>query len=882
MAVIQIRGFGGMAPSAEPHDLMDNIAVHAKNVDTRFSSLRQFYQPATVGSASPGQTLYKFANSSTFLTRSGDVNFVRGQIPNDSTERTYYTGDGAPKATDSSMTVRQLGVPKPAAAPIVTIVKEVSFTTDDALAAKKKAPTTITNAVRDAISWQYKGLADADLADLHAVPERPWEFDVIRGGRVENGGFIPNTPSDVNLMSADLKYRSDAVGLYVGLFVRAGVWILDRAKLTTSLTAIPSPDTTAKEGTKLFTQEQVTDFVEAVETYFTSRDKEIAPIVAKIKAAKRSFVDLVVNPTTVTSATKGTVDSYYTKSETVAALDAAIASAALDVVRRADSWQVNRGLSVGQATTTITGFIVKQSDGSKTVNVPAMKNWLAAELLAPSPDARRDASEIAAASSEICEQLVTEVAKLRMPISGVADLGSSALSSITGVGGNNVTQTMIALQSELESLVKSIEAMSKTLLDGTEKKIATLFEGDMGGAMPEGEIPIVTARAYVFTEVTDWGEESAPSPVSNIIELDQNDTSKLVLPGAPGGRNITKRRVYRSASGSNTSAFLLLGEYPAEKVNIDDKVPGTQLNESCPTFGWDEPLEDLKGLVGMPNGIMLGFTDATLHACEPYAPYAWPAKYDIPLEYPIVGIAVAGQTAVVTTTGVPYLVTGVDSGSLSAEKLPRNQSCVSKRSMVAIGGSVIYASPDGLVAVEGGDAQVFTGDMISKADWNKYNPSSMFAAEYDGRYHAFYTNLSGQRGCLVFDLANKTLVEHGGTADAAYSDKSTDTLFVLSGSSINDFMPTTGPRMTSVWKSKIFRFSKHAPLAWLHVNAQPGTVKVDIYAEDVLWCTRVMTDKKPVRLPPGRYREFQIIITTDIWVNSVVLTSTTEELKAVQ
>lgn len=882
MAVIQLRGLGGMAPSAEPHDLLENVAVYAKNVDTRFSSLRQFYQPAAVGSAAPGRTLYKFANSSAFMTRSGDVNFVRGQIPNDSTERTYFTGDGPPKATDISLAVRQLGVPKPTAAPVATVVKVVSFTTDDALAAKKKAPTTITNAVRDALSWQYKGLADADLTDLHAVPERPWEYDVIRGGHVANGGFIPDTPSDTNLMSASLFYRTDSSALYVGLFVRAGVWVLDKVKLTASLTAIPSPDTTAAEGTKLFTDDQVSDFVDAVETYFTSRDKEIAPIVAKIKAAKQSFTGLVVNPTTVTSAVQGTVDSYYSKSDTVAVIDAAVASAAQDVVSRADNWQVNRGLTVGQATTAINGFIVKQADGSKTVNVPAMKTWLATQLLAPSVDARRDASEIAAASSDICDHLSLELAKVRSPISGLADSTTTALSSISGTSQNNVTQVLIQLQADMESLVKSIEAMSKALLDGTEKKIAALFEGDMGGEFPQGETPIITARAYVFTEVTDWGEESAPSPVSNIIELDQNDTSNIVLPGAPSGRNITKRRVYRSASGSTTSAFLLLAEYPVETVNIEDKVPGTQLNEPCPTFGWDEPLADLKGLVGMPNGIMLGFTDATLHACEPYAPYAWPAKYDIPLEYPIVGIGVAGQTAVVTTTGVPYLVTGVDSGSLSAEKLPRNQSCVSKRSMVAIGGSVIYASPDGLVTVEGGDAQIFTGDMISKADWNKYNPSSMFAAEYDGRYYAFYTSLSGQRGCLVFDLANKTLVEHGSTGDAAYSDKATDTLYVLSGSTISDFVPTSGAKMTSVWKSKVFRFTKHAPLQWLHINAQPGSVLVEIYAEGNLWATRTVTDKKPVRLPPGRHREFQVVITTDVWVNSVVLTSTTEELKGVQ
>ena len=890
MAVISLHGFGGMAPSTDAVDVPDNMAVYAQNCDSRFGNLRPFAEPATVGSANPGKTLYRFANGSNFISKTGDVNFVRGQIPNDDTERTYFTGDGKPQVIDSSMAVRQLGVPRPVAAPVAKLVKEISFTVDDANAAKKKAPVTLANAVRDAISWQYRGLADADLSELHAVPERPWEYDVIRGGHVVNGGFIPDSPSDVNLMSAELKYRSDANALYVGLFVRAGVWLLDKSRLSASLTALASIDTTAAAGSKMLTEKQVSDFVKAADDYFSSRDKEIAPIVAKIKAAKQRFVSLVVEPTTVTNATQGTVDTYYAKPEVVATIDAAVAYVAEAMANTASDWQINRGLTKATATTAIKGFIIKKDDGSKTLNTPAAKSWAETELKAIAPDARRDRGEITSVVDPLFDYLMAELNKLRMPVAGLTDAGLSNLNSISGTGSNSVTKTMVDLQQEMENLVVSIEQMSKALLDGIDKKVASLFEGDISTSFPVGEIPIVTARAYVLTEVTDWGEESTPSPVSNIIELDQNDWCTVSLPAAAGGRHITKRRLYRSASGSNSSAFLLQGEYPASTVLVEDKLPSERLNETCPSFGWDEPLADLQGLVGMPNGIMLGFTGATLHACEPYAPYAWPARYDIPLEYPIVGIAVAGQTAVVTTTGIPYLVTGADSASLSAEKLPRNQSCMAKRSMVAIAGAVLYASPDGVVSVEGGDASVISNDRIAKTDWEKYNPASMFAAEYDGRYHLFYTTINGQRGCLVFDLTTRSIVEHGSNVDAVYSDKASDTLYALSGGSIVNLMPARGKSMVAVWKSKIFRLPKPAPFAWLQVyanfaasgsGATPANVRVDLYADGMLWRSKQLSSAAPLRLPPGRFREIQIQVTSDVWLSSVTLASTTAELKAV-
>ena len=873
MSVIRLEKFNGMAPSANPEYIRDDLAVFAKNVDLRFQDLRPMKTPAFVASASAGSTLYKFSGSSTFITKSGDVNFVRGQIPTDATERTYYTGDGAPKVTDLTLAVRQLGVPAPATAPVCTKNVVQSFTVDDALAARDAMPSTLAKLIKAALVWTYKGLPDSDLIDLVAVPTRPWEFDVARPGSSVSGNFVLTNANDLSLMASELEYFTDSTNLYVPLFVRGGVWSVNESTLSAALTALPNADPTVV--TPMFSSAQVTSMVSAIQAYFSSRDKEIDAIIPRIKAEKTDFMRLLSNPSSVSSIVSGSIASYYAKSSTVALLNSYVTAAANALVDTANGWTVGKGLTVSAAVTQINTYIVLLSDGTKALNDADMRVWAQGQLTAATEP--QDAGLIVSTAGTICDVLANDIRSLVDVSKGFP--ASGALVTVEA-GTAPVTRVMIEKQASLEALVKSIEAISKGLLDNVEKDVAAIFDSKGSANFPTGEQPIISSRAYVVTEVTDWDEESKPSPISNIIELDQNDTATIALP-ATVGPNTTKKRIYRSSSGSTTAAFLFHSEVPASTASITDTKKSDELNEACPTFGWDLPPADLKGLVGMPNGIMLGFTGNTLHACEPFHPYAWPARYQIPIEYPIVGIVVAGQTAIVTTTGVPYLVTGVDSMSLSAEKIPVNQSCIAKRSMVAIGGAVIYASPDGLVLIENGVASIITEGYLSKNDWLAYNPTSIKAAEYEGRYCAFFTKSDSTKGCLVFDFNSKSLVEISVGADAVYSDKSTDTMYVLDSTSIKDFFPTSGTNLQMIWKSKRFILPAFASFAWLVVDANFGSVTVNIYANGSLFRSRTLTSNAPVRLPPGRHKDWQIEIVSNVVVTRVTIASSSAELKQV-
>ena len=300
--------------------------------------------------------------------------------------------------------------------------------------------------------------------------------------------------------------------------------------------------------------------------------------------------------------------------------------------------------------------------------------------------------------------------------------------------------------------------------------------------------------------------------------------------------------------------------------------------------GWPKPVIGsnpyLRGLTGMPNGIMAGFLDNTVAFCEPYTPYAWPVEYEISTEFPIVGLGVFGQTLFVGTTGNPYFISGADSASMSAQKLDSNQACASADSIASVQGGVLYASPDGLCVADPGGVKLISASLYTREDWQKLSPSTMFAIEHENIYYLFYNN--GTKGCITFDMANQKLGRAELQADAAYVDRITDTLYLVNGTSITAMFRGADHR-TATWKSIKFTLPDQQPMAWLRVlGDQDGTnpVTVKWYGDGVLRHTVTLSSINPVRLPPGRYLEHELEISSKSRVTQVFMSSTTQELKS--
>ena len=340
----------------------------------------------------------------------------------------------------------------------------------------------------------------------------------------------------------------------------------------------------------------------------------------------------------------------------------------------------------------------------------------------------------------------------------------------------------------------------------------------------------VISRIYVYTNVTSFGEESEPCPASDAINWQSGMTVTLSgFTAPPAGRSITRQRIYRTQTGSSGDTNLyFIAERPASTADFTDTVLPSAIGERLPSLTYNAPPDDLEGLISLPNGMMAGFVGKKLYFSEPYIPHAWPEKYILTTEYDIMGIGAFGSSIAVATTGLPYVVEGTAPENMTMARLETNLPCVNKRGLVDMGYGIAYPSNDGLVLVQSGSAQVITSSIISRLDWQGFNPKSFVSGQCNGRYMASYqytdSNSVIQTGTLIIDVTGATsfLMRSNVVADAFYYDVETSALYFSSDISIYEYDPVGGEPGNMVWKSKLFTLP--TPLNYGAIMIDGGTI----------------------------------------------------------
>ena len=610
-------------------------------------------------------------------------------------------------------------------------------------------------------------------------------------------------------------------------------------------------------------------------------------------------------------------------------------------------------------------------------------------------------------------------------------------------------QTIVQAQANCAAATKAIEQ----LYAGRIANLTALINDVIGTvgliqdpiANPSGIIqvnadPIIDTRCYCYTWVTDRGWESAPSPVSTLVNVNLSgpDTVSVIPQDSPPsgtftGNNIVKWRLYRTNSGTSSTEFQLVSENPIaglitgsgafsgstgtgayasntwqdivatyivqsnrtgvwSSIPVDnshllvgDKVTeistgysetkywngsswsifpvtvsgigqigfvdgmlGSQLGYILPTIGWAMPPGTLpttkglattwdpaypsflRGLTGGPGGVMAGFVGNTVAFCQPSVPYAWPVAYQIPVEYPVVGLASFGQTWFVGTQGRPYFINGTDPSNYSVQVLDSMESCARDRSIVTGTRGVYYASPNGYCLANLQGVVNITKELFAREDWQKLDPSSIFAIMHDDILMWWYQGPGvegqgpispGQEGKLngyALDVNTGKLIEMDFYCTAVFNDVATDSVFALapadqvhqSNWTVHKLFDPTVPRRTGDWFSKQYSFPSDTSFAWLRIKGNQSAsnpVNFQLYAIDqdalndltdvwtkpnqALKCIYpVQTDNvnnplfvsvvnaDPMILPAGSYREFVVRIQGTAIIERVILTSSIEEM----
>lgn len=378
-----------------------------------------------------------------------------------------------------------------------------------------------------------------------------------------------------------------------------------------------------------------------------------------------------------------------------------------------------------------------------------------------------------------------------------------------------------------------------------------------------GEAPQET-RAYVYTYVTQFGsvlEESAPSPA--VITTCNYSGDSVTLSGfaspATGNYNFQYIRIYRSVTGANSVGYQFVAQIPVAQANYVDVLTTASLSEPLTSLYYTPPPTGLRGLVAMPNGMMAGFVGNQVWFCEPYLPHAWPEKYMLTTEYPIVGLGVFNNTLVVGTTKHPYAISGSTPDSMYQEKLPLPQPCVSKRSIVSDQYGVMYASPNGLVSIGQGTNDVITQSLYTRDEWVDLASETFVSTIYNNMYIGAYLKSGVRKAIVILRGDNPPLSKLDIDAKAMFVERSTSSVYYLSATDnkIYQIDGSTTSNMLYEWKSKKFVLPSPANFATLKMQADyvymaalaGRYITVTIYADGVQVYSGNVTSQEPIRLP---------------------------------
>lgn len=309
MAQILITKFAGMAPSISPKLLPEGFGTDVKNLDTRFGDFRPFFTPATVQSATAGATLYRFATNSTFITNANDVDYARGPLASDTTERTYYSGDGVPKVTDINSVVRTLGVPKSATAAVLTKVVVDELTVDEADTYYKQLAQKALTFISSNLVITYVGAArSAPWNGAIPSPSTSYE-DQVRFNipyTTVNSVKVPTKEIYRSLFGAGVEVDSDTYQAI--LRARAPSFTVPtlKAEILTYLDAA---------GATLFTDAQAQKFVDFINNLISSNNDYVKSRAAKLQTLADLFYATAGGGDGLTAAINAAWVAFYNKAD---------------------------------------------------------------------------------------------------------------------------------------------------------------------------------------------------------------------------------------------------------------------------------------------------------------------------------------------------------------------------------------------------------------------------------------------------------------------------------------------------------------------------------------------------------------------------------------
>lgn len=256
---------------------------------------------------------------------------------------------------------------------------------------------------------------------------------------------------------------------------------------------------------------------------------------------------------------------------------------------------------------------------------------------------------------------------------------------------------------------------------------------------------------------------------------------------------------------------------------VDDMDVTLILEDPLESLDYDQPPENLQGILAIHNSMLVGFFDNNVCFCEPGKPHAWPIIYRKQVESRIVGLGAFGTTLLVLTEKTPWVFTGNNPQAQTLARTDYILPCLSKKSIINIGFGVVWASTGGLAVYSttiGTD--YLTKNVHSWPTWETaIDADNLIGEYYRGRYFG-----SDGDNTFIFERNDQIgghLVSTDVKFTAAHYLSKTDQFFYADGATVYLWnSPNIGPSVLD-WKSKVFTTKDYINIGAARVIADYST-----------------------------------------------------------
>lgn len=432
-------------------------------------------------------------------------------------------------------------------------------------------------------------------------------------------------------------------------------------------------------------------------------------------------------------------------------------------------------------------------------------------------------------------------------------VGNAAVTSIVGGTGSVVTVTTAAAHGLNTGAYVTISGItSNTSFNVTNAQITvtgaatfTYFANGTTGltATLSSTVPTLDltglqlARTYVYTWLTPWGEESAPSPASNTVYLYEG--TSVAISGLPSAlpmadsnyagkvfqtsssRGVMQLNIYRTVTSTTGTTYYKAGSVNLGTTTFTDTQPLTALTVSLPSTTWFPPPVGLTGVRAIHNNMLMGFTGTTVCFSEPGQPHSWPTAYYQEIGRTVVAVGTVGTTVVVLTDANPWIIQGNTPAAMQKVRLDTNMPCTSKRGVVNMDWGLCFPTRGGIAVFSAMAGASLATNYVY--DWDNFrtivDPTTITATRYNNKYTATHS-----AGTFIFEKDDHTggfLTETTQTYSAVYYNPNTAKMYFAVGAPSNLYLwdDQTQPYTNFEWKSKVIRTQDYMNLGAARVIA---------------------------------------------------------------